>query len=37
MSKTNTELFKGKMYIWDLLQNNMGEREINGGRDEASL
>lgn len=34
MSKIHTELFKGKMYIWDLLQNNMGGRKISGDGDE---
>lgn len=32
MSKIHTELFMGKMYIWNLLQNNTGGRKINGDR-----
>lgn len=34
MSKIHTELFMGKRYIWDLLQNNMGGRKISGDGDE---
>lgn len=33
MSKINTELFMGKMCIWDLLQHNMGRREVKGDGD----
>lgn len=37
MSKIHTELFMGKMYIWDLLQNNMGGEKWGKGIGETKM
>lgn len=34
MSKINTKLLMDKTYIWNLLQNTIRGRQINGDRDE---